>query len=210
MHLRQAALHPTQVKINDCQATIDRLKPFAEAEEMAAIGGMTNHFQGSIKQLQQAEATLERLRKEYKAEIFASEVDRYEKALARRDEAAAQLAELNAKIDSFSETTKEYFRKANVRALWIDRPAGMGNFPVHGANQRDALGRLLDVSPLDAHTGLKIVPDEEWEAVKQVRELYKERSIIGQNLDGLQRDVQHFIAKNPALAYVKPRQSVLA
>jgi|GEM_PF-3660546 hypothetical protein len=198
---------PTQAKIDDILAVIERATPMAEAERLAKLAGIENEWKGSIEALTHAQAERDRLVEHRKAQIFADEVARHRDALERRDACAAELAKLDAKIATFPENERNLFAKANEIAGWTQRATSSGPHYRTSDVQTDAFGNILDVPPRD-RTHNSVVPAENWEAVKQIREIYIERAIVGQNLSTMDNALRDFIAMNPALAFVKRRHLV--
>lgn len=204
-------LTPIQAKIDDLLAEIDRLSPLAEAERLANAAGIENPWKGSVEALTRAQADRDRLVEQRKAEAFADEVTRYRDSLERRDACATELATLDAKIAAFPDSERTLFARANEIARWTQRATGAmpyAAFPSSDA-QRDAFGNVLDVPPRD-HNHKAVVPAENWEAVKQLREIYIERATVGQSLVTMENGLRDIVSKNPALAFVKPRQRVAA
>jgi len=119
-------LTPTQAKIHDLVARIENLAPLAEAERLADVAHIENPWKGSIEAL--AAATTERdwLVEQQKAESFAREVERYRDSLERRENAAAEVAELDAKIATFSRETHDYFTVCNELTHWVEQATRPG------------------------------------------------------------------------------------
>ncbi len=196
----------TQVKISELVVEIERLTPLAEAERLATIAGIEDLCVGCGEALDAAKAERDRLVDERHAALLADEVRSYRATLERRDEALAQLSKLDVEIAGFSEQELDLFRRANGMAKWTDRAIGrFPQGPLSSVTFRDRFGNVLDVSPIDAHQK-KIVPDEHWPAVQQLRDLYVQRATIGQSLDSIESGLRDMAVKNPALAFVKARQ----
>lgn len=181
-------------------AEIERLEPLAKWEQLAS--GPDNPWKGKTEELEAARAALEAARTRREAETQAEEVRRYQNALERHEFVRARLAEIDAKLNALGDDIGDYFKKANERALWVNRPAGMGNLRVHGGQPIDSRGRVVDVSPLSI-TGRKIVPDDKWEAVKQYRDLCIQREGVGNELSIIDRSLRDLVARMPALALVQ-------
>jgi hypothetical protein len=62
----------------------------------------------------------------------------------------------------------------------------------------DAYGNIRDAPPLD-HLRNPMVPPEEWEAVKALRDLHIQRAIIGQGLSSLDQGIRDAITRNRRL-----------
>jgi hypothetical protein len=191
-------------EITDLVNEIERLTPLAEAERCADLAGIENHWKGSAGALAEALAKRDRLVEGRKSEIFAAGVAQHQDQLEHREVAAANLAELDAKIATFSEENRRFFEAANNIAQWIRQATAPGPHYRMSDVQTDAYGNVLDISPRD-NSRRQVVPDEHWESVKRLRELYKERAIIGQSLATLDSGLRELVAKNPALAFVKLR-----
>jgi hypothetical protein len=196
-----------QAKMAQRQAEIDRLTPLAKAERHARVAGIDNPWDGSIDALARAQAALSEATEQREAQVFADQVRQIEDLLERRAEAASQLAAVDAKIATYSEQTRDYFRAANDIMRWTDRATSSGPHFHTSATQRDAFGNVLDVPPLD-HLRKPVVPDAEWPAVQEIRDLHNKRATIGQGLSGMDSSLRDMIAKNPALAKVVARTVV--
>ena len=196
-----------QAEIMELQAEVERLNPSAKAERLASVAGIENRWEGSIDALARAESALSEAKERHEAEIFADQVRQIEDLLTRRAESAAQLAELDAKIATYSAETRDYFNAANAIMDWVRRATSSGPQYRTTATQVDAFGNVLDVPPLD-RVRKPVVPVDEWEAVKALRDLYIKRATIGQGLSGMDSSLRDLTAKNPALLLVKVRSLV--
>jgi hypothetical protein len=194
-------LNHTQAKLNELSGKIAQLETEAKAERLADVAGMENHWRGQGEALAEARAEYDRLIEKREAEVFADDCRRYANEIERRAALGAQIAELDAKIATFSEQTRDYFRAANDIMRWTERATSSGPHFHTSATQRDAFGNVLDVPPLD-HLRRPVVPEGEWPAVQEIRDLYNKRAAIGQGLSGMDSSLRDMIAKNPALAYV--------
>jgi hypothetical protein len=199
-------LTTVQGSIAQLQQEIARLEPFAKAERLADVAGVDNFWAGSGKALKEAQAALDRELAKREAEAFAADVRSFLELRDRRNKAAGELAEYDAKVALFSETTRAYFVRANDIAKWVERANGTMPYPsvAHTAQQRDPYGNVLDVPPRD-HRHVPVVPDEEWESVKALRELQISRGIVGRNLATMDQSIRDIVARNPALVSIPPR-----
>jgi hypothetical protein len=205
-------LTPTQAKIHDLVIEMERLAPLVEAERLADVAGIDNLWKGSAERLGAVTAERDWLVEQRTAEVFGEQVRQIQDLLERQSELTAQLGGVDVKIATFSEETRGFFRRANELMSWIDR--AIGSRPAHfypAATQRDAFGNVLDISPKDPRDPRHpLVPDAEWPAVQEIRELYIQRSGLGQQLSIIDSSLRDLTAKNPALALVKAREAVLA
>ncbi|MGA7094768.1 MAG: hypothetical protein WBW89_00045 [Candidatus Cybelea sp.] len=195
-------------------AEIARLEPLAKAEQLS--GGRDNPWKGSTEALKDARARLEAARIAREAEVQAEEVSMCQDLLDRREDALPKLAEFDAKLAAFGEGTRDYFARANDIMRWeglgvrVDGRTGETLIePLSKFKRHDAWGNVLDEPPIGANK-LPVVPAEEWEAVKQYRYLYFQRQGVASELDNINRSLRDTIEKTPALAFVKPRQTVSA
>lgn len=69
------------------------------------------------------------------------------------------------------------------------------------------LRSFVDVPPI-GNDKRPVVPMEEWQAVKQYREIYLHRQAVAAQLDNIDRGLRGMIAKTPALAFVTARKAV--
>jgi hypothetical protein len=198
-------LNGSQMKVDELQSEVDRLTPLAKAERLADAAGIENYWKGSTAQLKGAQQALQCAIDEREAQAFASEVRQIEDLHVRRDEVTVQLKKLDDKVATFSEVERTYFKRANDLMRWTDHvTSSLPQYPT-SATQRNWKGEILDIPPKD-HLHQPVVPDEAWEAVKELREIYKERAVIGQSLSNMDGALRDLIARNPALALIRSPQ----
>jgi hypothetical protein len=81
------------------------------------------------------------------------------------------------------------------------------------AIQRDSSGSILDIPPKcarDPDPTRPLVPESEWPAVQEFRDLYIKRAIIGQNVAQINQALRDMVVKNPALSHVTARKALPA
>jgi hypothetical protein len=140
----------------------------------------------------------------------------YQNLLDRREDVGSKLAEWDAKLAALGDTTRDYFAKANAITRWsgfgVRRDVRTDKEivePVSPYTRRGLFGDVIDEPPIGCDKR-PVVPAEEWEAVKQYRELYLQRQGVAGELDNISRDLCELVAKNPALSFVHARKPVAA
>lgn len=195
----------TELKISELVEAMERLTPLAAAEELANLtSAFPNYWEGSSEALARAVAERDRLVAERKAQTLAADIQGVQESQGHRDVAAAELATVDEKIAAFSDQERDYFKRANDIARWTDKAAGLipAHYHLAGDHKLDGYGRTMDVSPEDPQHR-PIVPEEHWERVKELRELYIQRACVGQSMASIDSGLRDLVAKNPALAFVK-------
>lgn len=165
----------------ELEREIERLEPLAQAERLAQIADVENHWKGSGRALEDARVALEHAKEHEQAMAFARDAQLYRQMREQEASLGADIAACNAEIAAFTEEQRTYFARANALMRWTDRN-GLGSHPYMSATQFDSQGKPLDVSPRDINQPHRppIVPDDEWEAVKNLREIHLRRARVGQ------------------------------